>query len=195
MKIKTNARVLQGIGVAIGMAIALGPAPSSARTCRAVPSLPPSAEMRKFQNLELGVSLSIPSNYRSMLRSSGHITFHDPESFGFIQCLVRTGEYGEVPPYTALEIHEGVSLRTDLIQIVRRKRPWVDYYSPEFTPIEVSGHPAIQYQYTNEIYQLPIQNISFLAMDRQTLITLSGPTQHPIMQNALSTLEIMPLLP
>ena len=190
-----NTGICGGMGAAIGIALSWLPAPVLARTCQAIPLVPPSAETREFRSAELGLSLDIPSNYRSILRSSGHITFHDPSSFEFIQCLVRTGEYGAVPPYAALEVYKGVSPGTDLVQVVRQKRPWVDFYSPEYIPLEIAGRPAIQYEYTNEIYELPILNISLLSEDGQTLITVSGPTQNPILQNALSTLEIESVLP
>ncbi|MGF1523163.1 MAG: hypothetical protein ACFBSF_12680 [Leptolyngbyaceae cyanobacterium] len=166
-----------------------------AQSCALKSPEAPSSELRAFRSTDLGLSLGIPINYRTMLRSSGHITFHDPSSFEFIQCLTDTGRYGEVPPYVSLEIYEAVLPDSDLIQIVRRKRPWVDYYNPEYSLIEVSGHPALQYEYLNEIYQTPIANISFFSRDGQTLITLSGPAQDPILENALSTLEIYPILP
>jgi len=174
----------------LGGAIALLPQPLSAQTCQAYQPTEPSPEMRSFRLSEWGITLNIPNNYRSMLRSSGHVTFHDPVSFEFIQCLARTGQSGEVPPYPALEIHRGTVARDDLIRTVRRKRPWVDYYSPEYVAVEIGGQPAIQYVYTSEIYQVQILNLSFLAADGRTLITLSGPMQHPIMQNAATTLTI-----
>ncbi|NER84643.1 MAG: hypothetical protein F6K42_35015 [Leptolyngbya sp. SIO1D8] len=189
-----QAGVLGGLYVAIGVAIAGLPAPTFARACRAAPLVLPSAETREFRNADLGLLLNIPNNYRSMLRSSGHITFHDPSSFEFIQCLVRTGEYGALPPYATLEIYKGVISGNNLVQIVRQKRPWVDYYSPEYTSIEVAGRPAVQYEYTHEIYQLSILNISLLSEDGQTLVTLSGPAQNPILQNALSTWIVEPSL-
>jgi len=177
-----------GAGLLLGLAIALLPAPTPARTCKAAPSTPPSSRMREFRLEKFNLSLMIPDNYRSMLRSSGHITFHDPSNFELIQCLARTGEYAEVPPYAALEVHRGVDERSDLIQIVRVKRPWLDYYNPEYQLIEFAGQIAIQYEYTNEIYQLSITNISFLSEDGLTLLTLTGPSNHPIMRRALSTI-------
>ena len=192
-----KARVLGRIFglVFIGTAIALPPTPSLAQSCRLGELETPSNELRAFRDTTLGLSLGIPINYRTMLRSSGHITFHDPGSFEFIQCLSNTGQYGEVPPYVALEVYKAISPDMDLVQVVRRKRPWVDYYNPEYLPIEVAGRTALQYEYLNEIYQTPIANISFLSEDGQTLITLSGPAQDPILVNALSTLEIYPVLP
>lgn len=189
----TGHRWVKGIGLmALGVAIAGIPTPSLARSCGAVPVVAPSPQMKPFQVQNLGLSLEIPNNYRAMLRSNGHITFHDPSSFEFIQCLVRTGEYGAVPPYVSLEVYEGIPPNLDLVQTVRRKRPWVDYYNPEYQPVEVADRPAVEYTYAHEIYGLTILNISFFSDDRQTLITLSGPADHPIMQNALSTLAIAP---
>lgn len=179
---------------AVGAAIAL-PTPVFASPCPPVPSVPASAELRAFRSPVLGLTLGIPANYRSVLRSSGHITFHDPSSFTRIQCLVRTGRYGALPPHTALEVYPGVAPEADLLQTVRQKRPWVDYYSPDYASIEIAGYPALQYEYIHEIHQMPISNISFLSQDGQTLITLSGPAQHPILENALATLEILPVLP
>jgi hypothetical protein len=127
-----------------------------------------------------------------MLRSTGHITFHDPASFEYIQCLVRQGEYGEVPLYVALEVYGGVTPNVELWQVIRRKRPWVDYYSPEYSPLEIGDRAALQYEYTHEIYGTVITNLSFLSADGQTLLTLSGPAAHPIMQNALSSLQTAP---
>ncbi|MEM0981149.1 MAG: hypothetical protein AAGH78_12855 [Cyanobacteria bacterium P01_H01_bin.58] len=179
------------VGFALGViAIAATPEIASARSCQAVSPAAPSVETRAFMPAGLGLVVNIPSNYRSILRSSGHITFHDPHSFEFIQCLVRTGEYGAVTPYASLEVHPGVLPSRELIDIVRSKRPWVDYYSPDFVAIEAMGRPAIQYEYTNEIYGFSILNISFLSTDGNTLLTLSGPAQNPIMQNASLTLAL-----
>jgi hypothetical protein len=148
--------------------------------------------MREFPIDAFGLTLMIPDNYRSMLRSSGHITFHDPGNFALIQCLARTGEYAEVTPYTALEVHKGINSQSDLIQIVRLKRPWLDYYSPEYQLIEFAGRIGIQYEYTNAIYQLSISNISFLSDDGLTLLTLTGPSNDPIMRHAVSHLVVNP---
>lgn len=178
------------IVLSVGMAIALQPPRSLAQSCRLGDLEAPSTELRSFQDSALGLSLGIPINYRTMLRSSGHITFHDPGSFAFIQCLTSTGQYGEVPLYVSLEIYPAVTPDANLIEVIRRKRPWVDYYNPEYLPIEVDGHPVLQYEYTNEIYQTPIANLSFLSSDGQTLITLSGPAQDPILEHALATLEL-----
>ena len=179
-----------GIGLLLGLAIALSAPTAEARSCGAASPIPPSSQMREFHINAFGLTLMIPDNYRSMLRSSGHITFHDPGNFDLIQCLVRTGEYAEVPPYTALEVHAGINPQSDLIQIVRVKRPWIDYYSPEYQLIEFAGRVGIQYEYTNEIYQLSISNISFLANDGLTLLTLTGPSSDPIMRQALSQLVL-----
>jgi hypothetical protein len=144
--------------------------------------------MREFQVERFNVSLAIPDNYRSMLRSDGHITFHDPRTFDLIQCLARTGEYAEVPPYVALEVHPGINPQSDLVQIVRRKRPWVDFYNPEYELIKMDERWGLRYQYPHEIYPLMIANISFLTDDGTTLLTLTGPANHPILVTALATL-------
>ena len=176
-------------GLLLGTAIALTPRAAIARTCQAARPAPASPELKAFDIDEFDLTLTIPSNYRSMLRSSGHITFHDPNSFAFIQCLVRAGEYGAVPPYVALEIHPGATPQTNLIEIVRTKRPWLDYYSPDYEPIEFAGHTALLYTYANPVYQLAIANISFLSADGQTLLTLTGPNDHPILTDSLLTLS------
>jgi hypothetical protein len=181
-----------GIGLLLGLAIALSAPTAAARSCRAVSPTPPSRQLREFRIDTFGLSLMIPDNYRSMLRSSGHITFHDPSNFELIQCLVRTGEYAEVPPHTSLEVHKGINPQSDLIQIVRVKRPWIDYYSPEYQLIEFAGRIGIQYEYTNKIYQLSITNISFLSDDGLALLTLTGPANDPIMRHALSQLVLEP---
>lgn len=179
-----------GMGLLVGCAIALTPLAAAARTCKAAPTTPASAQMREFRIEKFNLSLMIPDNYRSMLRSGGHITFHDPGSFELIQCLVRTGEYAEVRPFAALEVHEGLNGQADLVQLVRVKRPWLDYYSPEYQPIEFAGRVGIQYEYTNEFYQLAISNISFLSEDGRTLLTLTGPADHPILIHALALLNV-----
>lgn len=171
------------------------PIPTWAQSCRLDTVIAPSSEMRRFSSLDLGVSLEIPNNYRSILRNSGHITFHDPGTFEFIQCLIRRGQYGEVPPHVTLEAHRVAQSGGELREIVRRKRPWLDYYNPEYRSVNISGYPAIQYEYVHEIYPISVFNISFLSGDHQTLLTLSGPAQHPILDNALNTLELSPLLP
>jgi hypothetical protein len=177
-----------GIGLMVGMAIALTPSAATARTCRAAPLVAASNQLQEFRVEKYNLSLMIPSNYRSMLRSGGHITFHDPANFALIQCLVRTGEYAEVAPYVALEVYEGASAEADLVNLLRSKRPWLDYYNPDYQAIEFAGQTGLQYTYTNELYQLAIANISFLSEDGRTLLTLTGPADHPILVNALSTI-------
>lgn len=142
--------------------------------------------LQTFSVDALGVTLEIPRNYRSMLRSSGHITFHDPHSFSFIQCLARTGEYGAVPPYVALEVHPAIDPTQSLVDLLRERRPWLDYYNPEYVASTFAGQPAVRYVYFNEIYRLEIANLTFLSQDGRTLLTLTGPTDHPIMVNVLN---------
>lgn len=178
----------------VGIAIWLWASPAIARACQAVAPIPPSTELKEFRVHAFDLALAIPNNYRSMLRREGHITFHDPASFDLIQCLVRTGEYQEIPPYAALEVHAGVRSGTDLVEAIRVKRPWVDYYVPEFVPIRFGGRDALRYDYTNKIYGITISNISFLSDTGDTLLTLTGPATHPIMVNALVTLDLSPLL-
>lgn len=180
--------LITGLGCLVGAAIALTPGPSAARTCNTSAPMSASQQLREFRVEPFNLALMIPDNYRSMLRSGGHITFHDPRTFELIQCLVRTGEYAEVPPYVALEIHRGINSQSDLVEIVRRKRPWVDFYNPDFELIELGGRVSLQYDYPHEIYPLTIANISFVADDGNTLLTLTGPAEHPILQNVLTTL-------
>lgn len=183
------------LGWLLGIAVSVLPTPAFARSCRPPVVTPASLELQTFDVEQVGLTLEIPSNYRSILRTSGHITFHDPNSFAFIQCLVRTGEYGEVPPYVALEVHKQVDSELPLIDLIRQRRPWLDYYNPEYKTIEFDGQESVQYTYFNEIYQLEIANISFLSSDGRTLLTLTGPVAHPIIVNALSPSEIAIPLP
>lgn len=182
------------MGLTLGMAIALFPTAVPARNCRSATATPPSRQLKEFRVDEFDLLLGIPDNYRSMLRSDGRITFHDPSSFEFIQCLVRTGEYGEVPPYPALEVSRGVTA-SDLVAIVRARRPWLDYYNPEYQSVEFLGQTAIQYEYKNEIYSLTIANLSFLSQDGKTLLTLTGPADHPILMNAFTSINVAPSVP
>lgn len=172
----------------LGGAIALCAAPASARTCPLAVEEPPSLDSREFRVQAFDLSLNIPSNYRSMLRSSGHITFHSPPVYDLIQCLVRTGEYRTIPPYSALEVYRGVNDRADLLEVLRLKRPWLDFYNPNYEEMTFAGKPALYYEYTNPIYGLAIANISFFSRDGRTLLTLAGPADHPIMVDARSLL-------
>lgn len=180
---------MAGVSLLLGLAIAALPTSARAGTCRLSTPAPASAKLAPFTVNPFGITVNIPDNYRSMLRSSGHITFHDPHSFAFIQCLVRTGESGEVPPYVAIEVHKGINRTSEMIDLIRTRRPWLDYYNPEYEPVEFAGQLGVRYDYTHEIYQLAIANISFLSPDGHTLLTLTGPVNHPIMVNALATIE------
>ncbi|MGF1461190.1 MAG: hypothetical protein ACFBSG_19450 [Leptolyngbyaceae cyanobacterium] len=185
--------IIISVGLMIGTVMAsMMPAAAIARVCRAVPSIPPSDELQDFQVDAYDLSLKIPRNYRSMLRSSGHITFHDPAAFDLIQCMVRTGEYATIPPYSALEIYQGVNNAAALVDTIRLKRPWLDYYSPTYEPVQFVGQPALLYEYTNQFYGLTIANISFLSFDGRTLLTLTGPASSPLMENALLLVEAAP---
>lgn len=178
----------------LGIATWLWASPAIARVCQAITPVLPSEDLKEFRVQAFDLLISIPQNYRSMLRRGGHITFHDPASFNLIQCLVRTGEYQEVPPYAALEVHTGVNSGIDLADTIRVKRPWVDYYTPEYVPMRFAGRDALRYDYTNEIYGITISNVSFLSATGDTLLTLTGPATHPIMVNALATVDLTPLL-
>jgi hypothetical protein len=184
-----------GLSGLLGAAIAVLPSAALAQTCRAAPPTPASIRLIDFDIEPLGMTVAIPANYRSMLRSGGHITFHDPNSFAYIQCLVRTGESGEVPPYVALEVYPGVDHPSELIDLIRTRRPWLDYYTPAYEPVEFAGQAGLRYDYTSEIYQLAIANISFLSADGRTLLTLTGPADHPIMVAALAEIATSPLDP
>ncbi len=174
------------VGCVMSIAMAMLPTPAFARSCRPPTPAIASPNLQPLNVEAFGLTLEIPRNYRAMLRSSGHITFHDPNSFSFIQCLARAGEYGEVPPYVALEVHPAVDPTQPLVDLIRERRPWLDYYAPEYATAEFAGQTAVRYTYFNEIYQLEIANLTFLAEDGRTLLTLTGPIDHPIMVNVLN---------
>ena len=187
------ANLLWGLGLCVGGAIAAFPEPGLAQTCRALAPTPASERLEAFDVNPFGITLAIPDNYRSMLRASGHITFHDPNSFAYIQCLAQAGQYGEVPPYVALEVHPAVDSRFDLVALIRTRRPWLDYYSPAYEPVQFAGQLGVRYDYTHEIYRQTIANISFWSPDGRTLLTLTGPADHPIMVAAIATVGASPL--
>ncbi len=179
-------RWIPPMGVGIGIALTLLALPAIAGTCRLADPVAPSSTTRNFQSDRLGVTLTLPNNYRALLRRTGHITFHDPSSFEFLQCLARTGEYGSVPPHASLEIYPGLNGNTDLVQLVRIKRPWVDFYSPDYVPVIFAARPAIRYDYPHAIYGGVMVNLSFLSRDGKMLLTLSGLQSDPVMQHALT---------
>lgn len=178
------------VGVLMAGAIATAATPTPAQSCRLGDRAAPSPDQRTFENSALGIAFQIPANYRAMLRNTGHVTFHDPTTFEFIQCLSRTGRYGTLPPHTTLEVSPGVSGQ-DLTQIVRRKRPWLDFYNPVFAAVDLNGRPALRYAYSHAIDRTEILSYSFLAKDGQTLLTLSGPAQDPVLTQAIATLTFL----
>ncbi|WP_008308370.1 hypothetical protein [Leptolyngbya sp. PCC 6406] len=175
----------------LGSAILLGTAPAWA--CRAGTPAAPSPDSREFSSDRYGLTLDIPANYRAMLRTGGSITFHDPVSFEFIQCLVRSGRYGRVPLHPVLETYTVPPNSTlSLVDLVRRRRPWVDYYNPQFEAVELAGQPALRYEYRHEIHRVQFLNVSFLTPDGQSLLTLSGPATDPVLTTAIATLRFWP---
>ena len=175
------------LGLVAG-AIAGFPLPAEAQVCRAGSPVAPSVETREFRSDRFGVAFQIPANYRAMLRSDGDVTFHDPATFEFIQCLTRTGRYGAIALHTTLEVSPAPEGIQDLVLLVRRKRPWVDFYRPEFVPIDLAGKATLRYRYTSEIYRTDILNYSFRSADGQTLVTLTGPASDPVLTQAIATL-------
>jgi hypothetical protein len=135
--------------------------------------------------------VEIPANYRTVLRNSGDITFHDPVSFEYVQCLVRRGRYGRPPLHAVLEVSPVADPNLDLVELVRRRRPWVDFYQPTFTPVEINGRPAVRYQYTQEITGAVMVNVSLRSPDGRYLITVSGPLAEGVAERAIATLQFL----
>ncbi|MGD1907756.1 MAG: hypothetical protein ACFB0C_17445 [Leptolyngbyaceae cyanobacterium] len=174
-----------------GTAIALLPIGGRAQACALGTLEAPSESIRRFRSDRWNISFSLPANYRAMLRRTGHITLHDPAAFEFLQCLARSGRYGQVPLHVTVEL---APVSTDsthtLEQLIRRKRPWVDYYNPTFTTTTLAEQPALAYDYTNEIYGVEIANVSFLQINENVLVTVTGPSRDPVFQTVLSTFEL-----
>jgi hypothetical protein len=176
------------IGTLAG-AIALSASPAWA--CQLGTPAPASPESRLFNSDRYGLSLEIPANYRSVLRNTGDITFHDPVSFVYVQCLVSRGRYGRPPLHPLLEVSPVADERLDLVELVRRRRPWVDFYQPTFEATTVDGQPAVRYEYVQEISGVPMVNLSFLSRDARQLITLAGPANR-VTEQAIASLAFLP---
>ena len=186
----------RSVFVILGVICAIAPVlPAPALICYLGDLTPASPQIREYHQETLGVILKIPSNYRAVLRNTGHIAFLDPTSFEYLQCLARTGEYGVLPPHAVLEIYSGLGSSTDLIQILRHKRPWLDFYTPTYYPITFDNLPGLQYEYLNAFDSITYFNLSYLTPDGQTLLTISGPKNHPILQDLISRVHPLSLDP
>lgn len=174
----------------LGVAIALMPFPAWAQVCSLSGPVEPSDTNRLFVSDHLQIAFSLPENYRAMLRRNGNITLHDPATFAFLQCLARTGRYGRVPLPVTIEAAPVSSSSNDLVQLVRHKRPWIDYYNPELTATTFLEQPALAYRYIQDISGIEIANISFLHADGSTLITVTGPANDPVLQTLFTTFAL-----
>jgi hypothetical protein len=175
----------------LGAAATLVLLPAWAQACTLGNLAAPSENTRLFISDRLSIAFSLPDNYRAMLRRTGHVTLHDPTTFAFLQCLARNGRYGRVPLHVTVEVAPvSVDNRHDLAQLVRYKRPWLDYYNPALTATTFAGQPALEYRYIQAITGAEIANISFLQPDGATLITVTGPSNDPVLQTVLTTFEL-----
>ncbi|MDA0865849.1 MAG: hypothetical protein O2890_05440 [Cyanobacteria bacterium] len=175
----------------LGVAMALMPFPAWAQVCSLGSPVEASDTNRLFVSDRLHIAFSLPDNYRAMLRRNGNITLHDPATFAFLQCLARTGRYGRIPlPVTVESAPVSNDSLQDLGQLVRHKRPWIDYYNPELTATTFLGQPALAYRYIQDISGIEIANVSFLHADGSVLITVTGPANDPVFQTLLTTFEL-----
>lgn len=182
----THRRGWQRLGVWVGAAIALAPLPAWA--CQLGTPVAASAESRLFRSDRYGLSLEIPANYRSVLRNSGDISFHDPVSFAYVQCLASRGRYGRPPVHPVLEVSPVAPSNLALVELVRRRRPWVDFYQPTFESVTVAGLAGVRYEYVQEITGIPMVNLSVVSPDGRQLITVSGPADG-VTEQAIASLQ------
>lgn len=175
--------------VAGGLGISLLPTPAWACTLGSLAG--PSQETRQFISDRHRVAVTIPANYRALLLRGGDIAFHDPVTFDYVQCLVRSGRYGAVPLHTTLEISPVANPNLALAALVRQRRPWLDFYRPSFEATEWAGRQAVRYGYVHEIHRVPMANVSGLGPDGRTLFTLSGPANDPTVQRAIASFQFL----
>lgn len=177
-------------GVSAAIAALMITVPVQAETCPQQQPVAPSPETRTFRSDRLGVRFEIPANYRAMLRNNGDITFHDAATFTLIQCQSGSGQNqsADSPLSLTLAVSAPGPIPQSLTQHVRRDRPWLDFYNPEYVAIELAGQPALRYRYVQAIYGRPLLNVAWLAPDQQTLMTLTGGVDDPVLHQALSTL-------
>jgi hypothetical protein len=148
----------------------------------------PSRETRRYENTQLGVAFQIPANYRAMGRQGGQVSIMNPTNYDYIQCITRAG-YGEGGWFASLELNlDAVPTGSrGLEQAIRANHTWLD---SQIRLVNEGGKEFAVYSYTDYHDEIEVINVAFFTRDRRRIVTLSGPQDDPVFQQAIATLEL-----
>ncbi|GAB4460944.1 MAG: hypothetical protein OHK0037_09060 [Elainellaceae cyanobacterium] len=156
--------------------------------CEYPDTVEPSRETRRYENTQLGLAFQIPANYRAMGRQGGQVSIMNPSDYLYIQCITRAG-YGEGGWFSSLELSlDAVPAGSrGLEQAIRANSTWLD---SQIRLVTEGGKEFAVYTYTDMHDEIEIVNVAFFTADRRRLVTLSGPQDDPVFQQAIATLEL-----
>ncbi|GAB4135012.1 MAG: hypothetical protein Fur0046_07450 [Cyanobacteria bacterium J069] len=156
--------------------------------CEYPGTVEPSRETRRYENTQLGLAFQIPANYRAMGRQGGQVSIMNPSDYLYIQCITQAG-YGEGGWFSSLELSlDAVPAGSrGLEQAIRANSTWLD---SQIRLVTEGGKEFAVYTYTDMHDEIEIANVAFFTADRRRLVTLSGPQNDPVFQQAIATLEL-----
>jgi hypothetical protein len=156
--------------------------------CEYPDAVPPAQETRRYENSQLGLAFQIPANYRAVGMQGGNVSIMNPSSYVYIQCITRVG-YGEGGWFSSLDLSlEAVPAGSrGLEQTIRANSPWI---TGRIQLVTEAGKEFALYGYTDEHDDILVMNVSYFTADRRQLVTLSGPYDDPVFQQAIATLEL-----
>lgn len=159
-----------------------------ARACSYGQAIAPTTETRTYENPQLGITFQIPANYRAMGMQSGSVHIMNPTNFDYIQCLTQRGR-GEGGWFSSIVITPtpvAVGDRT-LEQLIRTENPWLT----ESIQLATQNNKTVAVWTSFDAHdEITIMNIAFLSRDQRRLITISGPQNDTVFQQAMLSIQL-----
>lgn len=148
----------------------------------------PSRETRRYENTQLGLAFQIPANYRAMGRQGGQVSIMNPTDYDHFRCIMRSG-YGVGGWFASLELNLDTvpAGSRGLEQAIRANHTWLD---SRIRLVNEGGREFAVYSYTDHHDEIEVINVAFFTSDRRRIVTLSGPQDDPVFQQAIATLEL-----
>ncbi|HBB34321.1 MAG TPA: hypothetical protein DDZ80_13610 [Cyanobacteria bacterium UBA8803] len=156
--------------------------------CQRGKFVPPSSQSRAYRNQRVGFSFQLPANYRAMAMPGGGIEVVDPDTFEWIQCIMRHREATELDVSPAAVYFQPVNPgRENLETLIRRQYPWID---AAFNPTTVAKQSGLRASYNENLSGKAIEDVYFLTPNRKYLIRITGPAQGQVLNLVLSTFTL-----
>lgn len=152
----------------------------------------PSSDTRTYENQDLGFTIAIPDNYRTMKKSDDSIEILNPGTYDLIQCANNAGEIGSIRWRTAtLEINTLplVEGEESLEKMVISQESHLSINDPRL--INNNGREMLMGAVYDSHYDVDFFVIYFVSADGQSLVKIDGATDSQVVRDSIVTLRLL----